>query len=276
MLTVMKKYSLFSAFIAIVAMLVGCGSNDLGEGSALEFISETPVTIAVICDFTASQEQVNEKIGPRLASILDPIFDSLLPKSSQIAFFPMSDKPESPFFRVEYRWKSDEKKVKQQYPAIARKWNTALDSAINSRATGEANYVNQARSCIDISIDNAANFIGEYESSGRRMVIISDLVEQCSYSLITNSPAHFIGTPSRKFGLDDFSAAVNQWEPEKKKLRDMDVVVIPTATSNSAQAPQVKIQEVWTRAINKFGAAKDRIHVSTVLPTWLTSCQFLR
>jgi hypothetical protein len=184
----MKTPRLFVLLFCSLAFAVaGCGE----EGSIDCHDAEVPcmpLKIAVVCDFTASQDGSTMPEPTYLQKVLSPIFDSLLPQYSQIKLFPVtSGKFPHDIGAWNYEWDHCLRDDMEAYIEKKKNWRIELHSIVDSQwdIERDAHARKQPRSCIGNAIIQAGTFL--HESPWRwdaRLLVISDFLEQCQVSAL--------------------------------------------------------------------------------------------
>jgi hypothetical protein len=210
----MKTSRLFLfLFCSFAFALAGC----YGEEGPIDChdagIPCRPLKIAVVCDFTASQDGSTMPDPTHLQKTLSPIFDSLLPQYSQIRLFPVTaGKYPHDIGAWDYEWDHCERARMEEYVRKKRVWREELASIVDSQwdIEREAHIRMQPRSCIGNAILQAGTFLQKSSRlSDARLLVISDFLEQCQDQLpvepvLENTKVYIVqldsenGKPSKK------------------------------------------------------------------------------
>jgi hypothetical protein len=262
----MKTSRLFLLLFCLFALAVtSCGEGPIDCHDA--DIPCKPLKIAVVCDFTASQDGSFMPVPENILSKFDHIFDSLLPERSIIKLYPVTSVEPPPSIGTwEYKWDHCDRDMKEKYITDTKKmWIKQLDSIIIMQCAKEQDpkIRNEGRSCIENSIINTGNFLNDDRHRfDCRILVISDFLEQCSNSsLAGRNPLWFQGGGWKyQISPDSLNAKVDRWDQDDI-LEGTKVYAIRLAIPN----PKVAIMEnpalenFWTHVFKHLGAGERSI-----------------
>ncbi len=269
----MKTSSAFLLLLFLVVLVMGgCFEAPIDCHDAE--IPCMPLKIAVVCDFTASQDGSTIPVPENLLNKFDHIFDSLLPDRSIIQLYPVSSvDPTPPIGTWEYKWDHCDRDIKEKYILYTRKrWLKDLDSIVKVQCAKEKDpkIRNEGRSCIENSIINTGAFLVEDANLfDKRLLVISDFLEQCSNSsLAANKPLWFQGGGWKyPISPDSLNAKIDRWD-QHIILEETNVYAIRLGIPDAKTAIMQKtdLETFWTHLFKHLGAGIRSINFPESFP----------
>ena len=170
--------------------------------------------------------------------------------------------------------KRDQASIKHHNRGARGTINTAIEKIITARLTLELGekHKNEGRSCIDNTILRALDFLYSTSHEGlppiRRLVVISDFLEQCEHSELMNGGFWFwSNNGSRMIDPDTAALRLADWEVDARPYEDLAVALV-SLDSEKYQFPfkSAALKNYWEAFFLHQGVVADSIYPDLGIP----------
>jgi hypothetical protein len=265
------KHKLLHLLLGSMLAFYGCAGGAANPGgdtfTASSEISIPAITVVVICDLTHSQRGDSADIPQAVLDRANLSLDLEGGAGSRYAFIPVArDLNQAPILTILQEESFYDSATVARYLATKEEWRESLKKEIKN-ARHQEKDANRGNSCIEYAIDNAIEIFKSDTTTFRRLVIISDLQENCDHSLITNDqlsfskPRDFLKAEEQVQSMEALSSlvGVKVWfAPMASESLEGS-----KALSNAKNLPQqTEIYEFWKEYLIKFGVDEKHIYRS--------------